>query len=618
MFGPATIETGFLFGDLFTFSRNDTGVEYLHLGVIPMISGNEIRLLDLLPFSDDGETQIRCDIRVAFLADEPQYEALSYVWGDSAILTNIEVSGRPVGITKNLYDALRRVRLPRTKRTIWIDQLCINQWDQEEKIAQIGLMRRIYSNCNCVLLWMGEIRADITLADAKAAVNIIRYLSVAGETEDVSSVPLPPALASPEALVGPAKALQSVFDRNECEWWHRIWTVQEAVLPANATVLWGPLSMPWEMMTGATHTWTTGLPWAFYVLLPPHQRLFDNLMCHIIWTNVGKSHNDTPFETMIKHRDRQATDARDKIYGLLGLFPEGTLPTVEKINYTLPVAQVYSLLTIDLILNEEGLRPLTVDPRTEVSTATPKIPRWAFDMGASVVYETDIHHVYRYRNYNANRGRPLDLDSLRDMSQRTDGVLELKGIYADTIDLVGDGFLRVDREAVPDTVLIERVRSWQALAEQWDTKTYPKPAGIYPGGHISAEAFGRAMLGDLMLDNNQRPVTWATAADAGEVLEFLKTAERNKTHYTMSQMAMNQKFFVTKTGLMGLGHLDTEPGDEVWVLNGGKAPFSLRRRQGGQELDYDFVGRCYVQGIMHGEAFEEGNETAAEQCVRVH
>jgi len=581
------------------------------------VLGNEIRLLDLLPYSDDGDSQIKCDIRVASLTDEPQYEALSYVWGNSAILKIIEVSGRPVSITTNLHNALRRVRLPSMKRTLWIDQLCINQWDREEKIAQIALMRIIYSKCSCVLLWMGEVREDIPLADAKAAVDIIRYLSEAGEADDPNSVPVPPALASQETLVGPAKALHTV-SVEEGEWWLRIWTAQEAILPANATMLWGPLSMPWEMMTRATHTWTTCIPWAFSVLVSPHQRLFSYLMCNIIWINAAKSHIGTPLQTLFKYRSRKAADARDKIYGLLGLFPVGTLPATEKIDYTLPVARVYSFLTIDLILNEEGLCPLTVDPRSEDSTGTPEIPRWAFDMGTPPIYETDIHHMYRYPNYNANGKRPLDLDSLRGMAQRTDGVLELKGISVDTIQLVGDAFLRVDREDVPDTVLIERLRSWKALAEQWGTKTDSKPAGIYYGGHVSAEAFGRAMLGDLILNNEQHPVKWANSADADEVLEFLKTAKRNNSHYTISQMAMNQKFFITKTGLMGLGHLDTEPGDEVWVLNGGKVPFSLRRRQGGQKLDYDFVGRCYVQGIMNGEAFKEENETQTEQSIRMH
>lgn len=87
----------------------------------------------------------------------------------------------------------------------------------------------------------------------------------------------------------------------------------------------------------------------------------------------------------------------------------------------------------------------------------------------------------------------------------------------------------------------------------------------------------------------------------------------------MCAQVCNQIFFVTQGGMMGLGHLDTEPGDEVWVFDGGgKFPFVVKRQERGNEYDYDFVGCCYVQGIKFGEACVGENQTSHKCKLRKH
>lgn len=114
---------------------------------------NEIRLLVLQPPYDGDENRlIKCDIHTVALSDKPSYECISYVWGDPAYQIPILVSGQEVRVTRNLHDALVRLRLRNKERTLWIDQLCINQWDTSEKAAQVRLMRQIYSYCSRCLL----------------------------------------------------------------------------------------------------------------------------------------------------------------------------------------------------------------------------------------------------------------------------------------------------------------------------------------------------------------------------------------------------------------------------------------------------------------------------------
>jgi hypothetical protein len=123
----------------------------------PLETGTSIRLIDLLPGAEDDP--LACHIRHVDLSDQPDYEAISYVWGSEVdkplILCDDGTTG--VRITQNLVHALRRFRpLPPTKsRTLWTDSICINQCDGAEKARQVPLMGEIYGKASEVLIWLG-------------------------------------------------------------------------------------------------------------------------------------------------------------------------------------------------------------------------------------------------------------------------------------------------------------------------------------------------------------------------------------------------------------------------------------------------------------------------------
>ncbi|KAH6658526.1 heterokaryon incompatibility protein-domain-containing protein [Truncatella angustata] len=84
-----------------------------------------------------------------------RYEALSYVWGDNSKPRYIFCNGEELfPVTQNLYAALRSLRLPQQGRRLWIDAICINQADHEEKGAQIGLMDRVYQQASKVIAFL--------------------------------------------------------------------------------------------------------------------------------------------------------------------------------------------------------------------------------------------------------------------------------------------------------------------------------------------------------------------------------------------------------------------------------------------------------------------------------
>lgn len=94
----------------------------------------------------------------------------------------------------------------------------------------------------------------------------------------------------------------------------------------------------------------------------------------------------------------------------------------------------------------------------------------------------------------------------------------------------------------------------------------------------------------------------ATSDDDAEMKRGWRTSR-----FLERSLWLDTVFFVTQTGLIGLGSLDTEARDYVFVLDGGRMPFVLRGEgtlsgdpsfSGGS---FSYVGHAYVHGIMDGE-----------------
>ncbi|KAH7370781.1 heterokaryon incompatibility protein-domain-containing protein [Rhexocercosporidium sp. MPI-PUGE-AT-0058] len=119
-------------------------------------SKKEIRILHLLP-ALNWEDGIQCRLSVVCLSndDRLQYQALSYVWGDARITIPIDVNGFRFDATKNLVEALRALRLQSEERILWIDAICINQANVDERNRQVSMMTEIYRNSLSTVAWLG-------------------------------------------------------------------------------------------------------------------------------------------------------------------------------------------------------------------------------------------------------------------------------------------------------------------------------------------------------------------------------------------------------------------------------------------------------------------------------
>ncbi|KAF2654540.1 hypothetical protein K491DRAFT_564395, partial [Lophiostoma macrostomum CBS 122681] len=108
---------------------------------------------------DGSDSSIQCDLRVINLepGNFPSFAALSYVWGIATATEGHFVSCGvyTLRVTPNCHSALWHLRERLGGFTIWIDALCINQKDEEEKMYQISMMGDIYSKAETMYVWLG-------------------------------------------------------------------------------------------------------------------------------------------------------------------------------------------------------------------------------------------------------------------------------------------------------------------------------------------------------------------------------------------------------------------------------------------------------------------------------
>jgi len=70
------------------------------------------------------------------------------------------INGFRLGITENLENALRDLRNKERNILLWVDAVCINQSDYEERALQVGRMTDIYHTAAHSIIYLGGFEAE--------------------------------------------------------------------------------------------------------------------------------------------------------------------------------------------------------------------------------------------------------------------------------------------------------------------------------------------------------------------------------------------------------------------------------------------------------------------------
>ena len=120
----------------------------------PPLSGTQIRYITIHP-SNGASGRAQCTLHQAPLEDV-EFDALSYAWGDTSVTETIIVSGKPFRATTNLVACLKQLATRPGETGLWVDAICINQNDVDERNLQVQRMKNIYQTAQSVIAWLGS------------------------------------------------------------------------------------------------------------------------------------------------------------------------------------------------------------------------------------------------------------------------------------------------------------------------------------------------------------------------------------------------------------------------------------------------------------------------------
>ncbi|KAI1325984.1 heterokaryon incompatibility protein-domain-containing protein [Xylariaceae sp. FL0255] len=464
---------------------------------------SHIRLLHVLPGSDESPLECRLDVYNLDGGNAIAAEALSYVWGKPIFDKIINVDGMTFSVTSHLHDILTSLRQCDTPRVLWIDAICINQSNKGEKVKQVRLMRDIYSRAQRTIIWLGDETTHQKISAFAEEIPASVYAkALEGRTNQFDLVAILEQCwknkeINPQDNRTVAIAIALVHCVNHImtdSWWERVWTIQEATLPALEPIIhFRGHSFPYSTVMSALDAVTTiedrvsssnfYAPTAHLSEYQQHMRtlLDSQLRLHQVDGAGGNEpllrwlrpenrriHRNLRRKDILEDRrleellelvsDYRATDPRDKIFALESLLLK-SLGRLINVNYNEPTEAVFRRISACFLgsINDVCRYHLLLECQNEGENGISG-PTWVHDFSYSNLKSRDYRkqtlHGYLLRH---DQSQPMiSRDGGKDMCFATPKTLFCTGFSVDVIRYV---------KVIPDLTQAEPEDLYHFLAE---------------------------------------------------------------------------------------------------------------------------------------------------------
>jgi hypothetical protein len=547
------------------------------------------------------------------------FVALSYVWGDLNDTLPIRVSGNRISATRNLHEVLQCLSASKFDQLIWIDALCINQMDLQERASQVALMGDIYSRASYVLAFLSPLSDAFNLG--------LDYIALSAADPELHYEPsLSPYLTVRGFDARDETLRDSIISLFATPWWTRVWTVQEFILAQEVKFQCGQRVIDSRIlqqgiMNLASHEakccWAArragdGYPRGYLDYPSKANGGLTLYTAALRMSNLGSIMSTDPSEAqgllgvISLFRTRRCSDPRDRVFGLSGLrlqtsAAKDTLPA----DYTMSTAVLYRKLAMMLIERSQSLDVLShVLHGPSLEKRTMGLPTWVPDWDA--VMETDYHLVYHQR-----MDRIGHFSASGDMKpywiENSSGFITTHAFQIGQIEHTAPGYPSTTSK-LGGKPLID---TWRQLAGlPIDPKDLASEA-VREGSREAA--FLHTLCGGIVFPPwNGDPslyakvyqawLTWFTHSKPASLPEEVKEEARN-FNFLVKNVSMGRQFITTEDGQFGFGPELAQKDDKVVILPGGKLPYVLRRvsSSSGSEAAYEFIGDAFIHNAMAGE-----------------
>ena len=549
------------------------------------------------------------------LSDVPRYEAISYVWGDTTDTEEIEIDDKTFQTSCTVANVLRRMSKilglpPGGERMLWIDFICINQEDVEEKNKQVPLMREIYTKSHATRVYLGD---GFEANKANWLLIKLQALALTLTTEE---------LAKRCMLEKDSPSWLSLTKMLSHKWFNRVWVIQEVAVAPRVFVLYGGGLLYWDLMSWALKTFSR---WDMVTLLSRSDAttrrdlpsgLNSGMLISDIRISIMNKQPPTLGEALTMFTQFRSTDPRDKIFALLGLVSDN-INLRSWVDYNKKTELVYRdtakyLLTQDTeplhILHFAG-----VGHPWSLSDLPSWVPDWSNPPKSS-----SLDHSPRYpHRYDASGGRKHDPQLLFGA---TDNELHLQGITVDEVGIIVK-YQNIFLNGTTDEDLDNFPRDIVAWWKEIDALVAENCEETYLTGQPRQEAFWRILLGDRLFEGRPAPTIFgeyyqamrgaisnppppeSISFDSWADLRLKASRFLNNAYATID----GRRFCVTRNGYMGWVPLLTQVGDLICVFAGLRTPFIVRPHTGVEGI-YLLVGECFFHGMMDGEMWNKDQE----------
>ncbi|KAH6675170.1 heterokaryon incompatibility protein-domain-containing protein [Halenospora varia] len=568
-----------------------------------------IRLLGYPNTSDSNDITFHMDEKLLEDASGA-FIAVSYYWGNEQPTEHLPLSPRLyLEVTRTVHSLLRHIAGVASGFPLWVDAICINQADLAEKSSQVGMMKDIYAAAKCVIVWLGN--GNLTKND-----ELVLWSYLASLSDRNNSTPngYRGFGGIGDTLCG--QVLQS-------PWFERVWVVQEACFARTVFFLSGAIGMSLPFLSDYLEMRRENhenLPISYSIAsdwgrdsLPAFNRF--NILCNQrdqIQQNGGKPQLPLT-DILLDFQTCKATDARDKVFALLGLAayhniqPDYTKSTSDAFTEAM-IACSPSLYDYRL-LGYAGL----ANPKPNGPTQFATVPTWVPNFSSAFLAQPFTLRA----DFKATPARDLAEVAFGSMSGKPQllsrGIprhlgLFIRAAFIDTVnELSMPGLCSVDSPFSDHEKVLQR---------QYDISSQGiemlKRRNHYPVLASASVTCCEAMTaGDHHQDGSMSEEIKSAAFEAFRkskgAAEFLSHSRENDklgAYMHRTGIGRSRRLFITQNGYLGAANNGIMEGDRVCLIDGAPVPFILRGpvAKFRKYTIYNLVCDAFINGIMYREA----------------